>query len=293
MEIKQGKGVRWINIEKPDSKDLAWLQKEFNIHPVILEELRVPSARARVDVHHNYLYFVYYFPLYDTKTQSSVRAEIDFVITKDSVVTVHYLPLKEPLGSFSAEQLESSLKLMHALVQHLMNFEERELRHIREKVEAVGRDIFSEKDREVLQRIMYLKRDVSEYRIAVRLQDPILRSLLTRGKKFWKEDAEIYLNDLLGDQLKITGELEDYREAIGDFERTINQLMNMKINSVMKTFTGLSFLTFPFVLIAALFGMNTKDTPIVNLPGAFWIISGTMAVAMVILIVYFKKKGWF
>ena len=73
---------------------------------------------------------------------------------------------------------------------------------------------------------------------------------------------------------KVANQLEDYREAISDFEDTNNQLMNLKINTVMKTFTSLSFLTFPFMLLAALFSMNTQGTPIINLPNAFWIVFG-------------------
>jgi magnesium transporter len=127
----------------------------------------------------------------------------------------------------------------------------------------------------------------------VRLQGPILHSLLIKGKKFWGDTAEVYLNDLMGDQLKVVNQLEDYRDAIADFEDTNNQLMNLKINSVMKTFTSLSFLTFPFMLLAALFSMNTRDTPIISLPYAFWIVFGTMAVLMIIVATYFKRKGWF
>jgi magnesium transporter len=69
--------------------------------------------------------------------------------------------------------------------------------------------------------------------------------------------------------------------------------MNLKINSVMKTFTSLSFLTFPFLLIASLFSMNTRDTPIVGLPYSFWIVLGIMVLGMVGLVAYFKRKGWF
>jgi Mg2+ and Co2+ transporter CorA len=61
----------------------------------------------------------------------------------------------------------------------------------------------------------------------------------------------------------------------------------------MKTFTSLSFLTFPFMLIAAIFSMNTRDTPIITAPGAFWIIIGIMIVGMISLAAYFKRKGWF
>jgi len=293
MDIKKGKGVQWIDIHGPTDKELKWLGEQFGVHPVIIEEMRGPSARARVEAYKNYLYFIYYFPLYDKDDEASVRTEIDFIITKDSVITVHYEPMKDVYDGLEIRTFTSSLEIMYQLIEHLMSFEERQLRHIREKVEMIGKEIFKDKELDILQRITYVKRDVSEYRIVIRLQEPVFRSLAVKGGKFWGGDAEVYLNDLMGDQLKIVNQLEDYREAVSDFEDTNNQLMNLKINSVMKTFTSLSFLTFPFMLLAALFSMNTRDTPIINLPGAFWIVFGTMAVLMVSVTIYFKRKGWF
>jgi len=293
MDIKKGKGVQWIDIHGPTEKELAWLAEQFGVHPIIIEELRGPSARARVEAYKNYLYFIYYFPLYDKDDEASIRTEIDFIITKDSVITVHYESMKDVYDGLEVRRFSSSLEIMYQLIEHLMNFEERQLRHIREKVEMIGKEIFRDKELDILQRITYVKRDVSEYRIVIRLQEPVFRSLTVKGQKFWGGDAEVYLNDLMGDQLKIVNQLEDYREAISDFEDTNNQLMNLKINSVMKTFTSLSFLTFPFMLLAALFSMNTRDTPIINLPGAFWIVFGVMAVLMISVTVYFKRKGWF
>lgn len=293
MEIKKGKGVQWVSVLSPSDKDLAWLGKEYKLHPVIVEELRGPSARGRVEAYKDYLYFIYYFPIYDREDEASVRTEIDFIVTKDSVATVYYDELGGAMDGFDMTECDSSLAVTYHLIEHLIGFQERQLRHIREKVEIVGKEIFKDKEKEVLERITYLKRDVSEYRIIVRLQEPILRSLIAKGKKFWGDSAEVYLNDLMGDQLKVVNQLEDYREAISDFEDTNNQLMNLKINSVMKTFTSLSFLTFPFMLIAALFSMNTRGTPIIGLPYAFWIILGIMLVGMVAMTVYFKRKGWF
>ncbi len=293
MEIEKNKHIRWIDITRPKATDLAWLKKEFDLHPVIVDELKNPSARAHVETYKDYLFFVYYFPKYETEDESSVRTEIDFIVTKDSVATIHYEPVSEALDHFKVTHEKSSLELMYHIAEHLILFEERQLRHIREKVEAVGHQIFKNKEREVLERITYLKRDISEYRITVRLQRPIFESLRVKGKRFWGEEAEVYLNDLIGDQLKVVNQLEDYREAISDFEDTNNQLMNLKINTVMKTFTSLSFLTFPFMLLAAIFSMNTRDTPIIGLPGAFWIVIGVMVVGMITLATYFRNKKWF
>ncbi len=293
LTSEKNKHVEWVDVTKPRAADLAALKSKFKLHPVIVDELKGPSARVRVEQYDDYLFFIYYFPKYDEKDAASVRTEIDFIVTKDAVATIHYEPITEALDNFKVTDEKDSLALLYQLVEHLIIFEERELRHVREKVEAVGRDIFKDKEREILERVTYLKRDISEYRIVVRLQEPIIRSLITKGERFWGKESLVYLNDLAGDYQKVVNQMEDYRDAVSDFEDTNNQLMNMKINTVMKTFTTLSFLTFPFMLFAALFSMNTQGTPIINSPHAFWIVVGIMVVGMTTLVVYFKSKKWF
>src|SRR5208282_4769837 len=135
MEIKKGKGVQWVNVERPSEKDLAWLGKEYKLHPIIVDELRGPSARGRVEAYKDYLYFIYYFPVYDREDEASMRTEIDFVITKTSVATVHYDDLDGVMDGLTITNCDSSLAVMYKLIEHLINFQERQLRHIREKVE--------------------------------------------------------------------------------------------------------------------------------------------------------------
>jgi magnesium transporter len=292
MRIEKNTKVRWIDIVRPDEKDLAWLKDEFGIHPIILNEIKKPSAITHVDTYKNYLYFIYYFPRYDQVDQTSARDEIDLLITKNAVITVRYEDADEIFEGFRLRQESNSLILTCELLKQLMKFEERQLRHIREKIEDIGKGLFTGKEAENLERLTYLKRDVSEYRIIARLQESMTRSLLVKGTKFWGGDAELYLNDALGDQLKLVSELSDYRDTIADFENTNNQLMNLKINRVVQRLTSLSFIAFPILLLAGLFTMNTTDTPIVNLPHSFWIVIGMMAALAAVLFAYFRKKDW-
>lgn len=290
MQSSKGK-IEWIDIEKPTKKDIAYLKDRFKLHDVILRELEEPSARAHVERYDGYLYMTYYFPIYDDVEQTSRRAELDFVITKKAVITVHYEPL-ELIQNFKTVEFKTSLALVYSLLGSFAQFEERQLRHIGEKVESVGNDLFKNREREVLRSLSHMKRDISEYRIIVRYEETILNSLMQHGLLFWGDDARVYLNDLAGDHIKIIRQIEDYREAISDFEDTNNQIMNSKTTEVMKTFTTLSFLTFPFMLFAALFSMNVKNTPLVDHPQAFWIILVIMASGMSVLALYFKSRKW-
>ncbi len=289
--VSMKKAAYWMDIVNPQQKHLDWLKREFNIHPVILEELKTPSARSRAEVHEGYVYFIYYFPEYDPVEETSIRTEIDFLVTRNHVVTVRYKAIESLRGV--PEKAENSIKLLYLIVESLLQFQERQLAHIQDKVEAIGRDLFKDKEKEILRRVARLKRDISEYRIIIRHQGTVLHSVASRVGSFGDSVDAPYLADLAGDHLKIVNQLDDYREAILDYEDTNNQNMNLKINAIMKTFTILSFLTFPFMLLAALFSMNTPGVPLSSTPGGFWIVLAAMAVAMVSLVAFFKKKGWF
>lgn len=290
MEITKGK-ISWVNITKPTKADIDSLEKTYGFHKIILKELERPSARPRVENYDDYLYFIYYVPIYDTTEKTSRTAEIDFLITKTAVITVHYEPI-EVLEQFKAVEFESSLDLTYQIITSLFEFQERQLQHIREKVEYIGRALFKNNERPVLEMISRVKRDVSEYRIIVRRQAPILRSFVDVGGEFWNAKSKIYLNDLVGEHIKVASQLEDYREAVSDFEDTNNQLMNVKTMGVTKTFTILAFLTFPMMLFAALFSTNVKNMPLVDHPYSFWIMLAIMAAAMTGMYFYFKTKDW-
>ena len=270
--------------------DLAALKKTFGLHPLIVDELRTPSTRARVEATKNYIFFIYYFPLYDTKDEASVRSEIDIIASKDKIATVHYEPLDGVFGDFDIGDCKNSLQLMNHIMEHLLIFEERQLRHIREKVEQIGRDVFKTQDLGVLERIMFLKRDILEYHISVRLQEPVLKSLLVKGVEFWDHDAEVYLSELIGEQTRVISQIQDYRATIADFEETKNQLVNLKINQTIKRLTAISFIAFPAVLIEGIFTMNVRNMPLADLPYSFWIAIAIIVIITGGMFLIFKKK---
>lgn len=290
MHITKGK-ADWIDFLNPSEEDLAWLKTRFNFQDLILEELRRPSARTKVEAYDNHLFLVYYFPSYDPKEKTSRRAEIDFIITRHQVITAHYDKL-EPFLDINTDGVENSLDLAHRIFSNLLSFEERQLYHIREELEEIGNRLFKGGERKTLEKISRLKRDISEYRIIVRHQEPLFDSLYLHGTEFWGPNSKILLNSLIGENQKVISQIEGYREALSDFEDTNNQIMELKMNSLIKTFTVLSFLTFPFALLTAVLSMPVRDNPFAELPHAFWILLSVISLGIISLAVYFTRKKW-
>ena len=73
---------------------------------------------------------------------------------------------------------------------------------------------------------------------------------------------------------------------------TNQSLIDFRINEIIKTLTIFSVIVFPLTLIAAIFGMNAANMPIVGSPYGFWIILGLMASGTICMLFYFKRRKW-
>ena len=288
--------VTWVDIENPTPEDIAFLKKERNFHPIILEELRTQSARPKVERYGTYLYLVYHLPIYDPVLKTSRKAEIDFLITPHTVYTVHYESL-EPIDSlvglletradFRTRTIGStSAELAYYIIEALIAYAERQLHHIEEHIQLISLEIFHGKEREMLERISYVKRDLLDYHMISRPQKIILSSLASASVEFWGPRARVYFDDLVGDEMKVRERIEGYLATIESLEETNSQLLNAKINRSMQTFTMLAFFTFPLVLFTAVYAVENRNHE-------FWIGFALISILTPILPLLFIRKKIF
>ena len=301
MRIIKGK-LTWIDVQNPTKKDIEFIRKQHRFHPIILDELLHTSARSRVEPYEKYLFLTYHLPIYDKNIKSSRKGEVDFLITKDQIITVHYEDL-EPLNNFwrrlnndkNFKDLalgDNTGRLIYYLIEEILSFSQRQLRHIEENVTELTKELFQNNESQLLQRISYLKRDILEYSIISEPQKIILESLKEVGGKFWNENMKIYLSDLSGDHLKIMQHLYNFKETVDSLEQTNSQLLNAKTNAVMQRFTVLAFLTYPIVILTSLLNASVVDDYIGSNPLVFGSIFILVLLITIILLVIFRKRGW-
>src|SRR3989344_872504 len=151
MKIIKGK-LTWIDVQNPTKKNVEFIRKQHKFHPIILDELLHISARSRVEPYDKYLFLTYHLPIYDRNIKSSRKGEIDFLITKDKVISVHYEDL-EPLNNFwrrlnndknfkDRALGENTGRTIYYLIEEILSFSERQLRHIEENVTSLSGELF-------------------------------------------------------------------------------------------------------------------------------------------------------
>lgn len=299
------KKLIWIDVESPTQNEIESLTDEYHINPLVAGELLSPTLRPKVELHHNLIYLILHFPSF-TRTQKQPQndtdQEIDFIIGKNFLITVHYKRI-DTLYEFSkAFEVNSILEksnigdhagfLFFHLIRQLYKFLEEELDLVTHDLNDIEAHIFQGEEKQMVFEIAKVNRDLLHFRQITRPHQEVLSSFEAAGKKLFGEDFSYYLRAISGEYYKISNILDGNRETLLGLRDTNDALLSTKTNEIMKILTVMAFATFPLMLIASIFGMNTKMIPIVGMPNDFWIIVSGMAFMAVFMFLFFKYKRW-
>ena len=296
------KKCHWIDILEPSEKELSFLKENFHLHPIILEELKKPSNRSHVEHLEEGLYFVYHAPRFEAKIETSVPLEVDFLLTKESLITVSYQKnnILEKIFSLCETNLaarnfylsQGPGFLLYQILEKHINLSLRQLGHIQEKIRKVEEKMFSGKEKEVVKDISKLKRDILNFQLISKPQLTLLTSLFREGEKFFGKKYKIYFFDLKEEYEHLWNVLSNCREVVEALETTNDNLIEIRLNEIMKLFSILAFITFPLTLFSSIFGMNVAHLPIVGHKYDFWIIVAIMSFLTFLMFAIFKIKKW-
>ena len=296
------KKLTWIDLESPTQDEVKSVMKEYDIHPLVANELLSPTLKPKVDLYDNFIYLILHFPAYQHSHGSSTEQEVDFIIGKSFIVTTHYEVI-DSLHEFSKVFevnviIDKSHIGGHAgflffyIIKELYKSLLTELNNIDKSLNNVEELIFEGKEKEMVQELSLINRDLLNFKQAIRLHGDVLLSLEAAGEQFFGQKFSYYLRAITGEYNKIASQLEGNHETLSELRKTNDSLLSTKQNEIMKILTTMAFVTFPLTLIAGIFGMNTVDMPIIGTHGDFLKVMGIMLFGTFLMFLFFKHKKW-
>jgi magnesium transporter len=304
VDIVQGEGLRWVNIERPNPPEWAWLQEHFEFHALDLEDVLSRNQRPKIDEYPDYLFIVLHLPVFDRAVGRLNVGELDMFVGPDFVVTIPNQALQPVEYLFercrSNEETREKLfsrgagYLLYRIVDDAFDYCFPMLRKIGNKLDAIEDDIFEEgRSEEVVRDISRVKQEIINFRKVIRPQRPVLRDLENVKQRFLlpELDLEIYFDDIVDAHERIWDMLENYKEVVEALEETNESVINHRVNEILRVLTAISVMVLPLTLIASIWGMN------VGVPGEgdqtdFYIVLGAMALILVAMLAYFRKRDW-
>ena len=298
--------VAWIDLVNPTKDEVLEVMEELDIHPLVAEELLVPTLQSRVEEYPKYLYLILHFPaLHHTQNEHHVLAEkqeIDFIIGKKFIVTTRYGNLDPILNLAKIVEVDSILKravlgehagyLFYQMIKRLYGALEIELQYIGDALLHIEDRIFDGSERNLVFELSIISSSLVGFRAALRPHREVLASLEQVGLTFFDKDFAHYLKSIAGYEYKVFNMVHSHFDTLSELRETNNSLLSTKQSETMKTLTIMAFVTFPLSLIAGIFGMNTIDTPIISSQYGFWYVLFLMIGASGLFFAYFKHKKW-
>jgi magnesium transporter len=301
VEVVEGHGLRWINIERPGPVERAWLEEHFEFHPLDYEDVTSRNQRPKIDEYPDYLFIVLHFPVYDKSVGRLNAAELDVFVGPDFLITLPNTPLPPVEYLFercrSSEEMRAQLfskgsgYLLYKIVDDSFDYCFPMLRKMGNKLERIEEEIFEGRSEEVVRDISNAKQEIVGFRKVIRPQRAVLRDLERTKQRYLAEDLDIYFDDIVDASERIWDMLENYKEVIEALESTNEQVLSHKVNEVLRVLTAFSVIILPLTLIASVFGMN-MDFPFHTGVGAFWAVVGVMIAILAGMIAYFRRRGW-
>src|SRR5262245_56944885 len=302
VEIVEAPGLRWINIERPRSVDMAWLEEHFEFHPLDYEDVRSRNQRPKVDEYDDYLFIVLHFPRYDKAVSRLNAAEVDFFVGPDYLITLPNEPLQPISYLFERVRANEELRdsifskgpgyLLYKIVDVSVDASFPMLAKMGNKLARIEEEIFEgQGGAEVVRDISNVKQEIINFRKIVRPQRTAFRDLERNKARYIADDLDIYFEDIMDASERAWDMLENYKEVVEGLEATNESAIAHRTNETFRVLTAISVIILPLTLLASLMGMNVH-LPFESNQYAFWIILGAMLALIVSVAFYFRRRGW-
>jgi magnesium transporter len=301
MKTVAFKNVTWIDFVDPGADDVLYLQENFDIHPLAIEEFMTPTYRPKATQYENCIFLTIHIPLYDPVARTTYPGELDIVLTKDHLITGQtkeiyqlddfFAKLEGSEGKRRLYMNQSPAHLLYSLLEMLLESCFPRIDHIHEKLENIEEQVFNGKEKEMVFEISIVKRDILNFRRTLKPQRHIIESLAQMKSPLIAPELSAYFQDLTGTNIRLWNALESNKETIESMEETNNSLLSNKLDLTMKVLTIFSAIFLPITLYSNIMSMST-NIPFSKNGEGFWIHLSIMLLISLFTIILFWIRKW-
>lgn len=304
MTFQQLSGDRtlWVNMVRPSSADVDALRKSYPyIHPLNFEDMLSVIERPKIDDDPDYLFVVMQFPVWDPVSRLSRPAEVDFLVGRGYIVTVHdgnLKPLNQMFASCERSTNEKTKLLggsaghaFYVMLDKLVDYIFPILNKVDSNLRLIEESIFNREGFQLIRDIALVRRDIIALRRIIRHQVPILENLERVDRRIIHEDLEEYFGDILDHIYRARDIIDEHMEIISGLSETADTLLSHRLNSVIRVLTIFSVMMLPLTFISSVYGMNI-GLPFQEHPDAFIIVNAIMLGVVATMLLYFRKRRW-
>ncbi len=285
----------WIDMVDPTPHQVEEVAKLLGLHPLVAEDILEGNQRAKIEVTDELVHIVMFALAY---TDEMVNSELDFVLGDHFLLSVHTsafdpratVHLREGLAPVMRRGPDHLLwALVDALVDSYFPFIDR----MGDEIDAIEDEVVTRATSRALSRLFSMKRDLLTARRAAAPVREIFNQLTNRDMALIDHDEVIYFRDVYDHLIRLTDELDNYRELVSGALDVYLSTVNNNLSLIMKRLTGVTVILAGIGAIAGIFGMSEAGSAFLGAEaGGFWLVTGFTVLLAFGAAAFLRRIDW-
>jgi magnesium transporter len=299
--LKEGK-LLWLDLLGVDNDVHDMLRDVFDFHPVALDDAGEFRQRPKAENFGDVVFLVSYA---STKIFEHL-VEVHFFYSENFLMTVRQQPC-QPLdemrrqlaaagGQPGTPKRPARLVMLHHVLDSMTDSFFPPLSELDDRIDALMERIFDKPSKDELEELLRMQRWLVGIRKLVAPQRDVMAALLSGVVELpgRTADSDPYLRDLYDHIIRISDQIDSYRDLLDNGMDAYLSMVSNKLNEVMKQLTIIATVFLPLSFLTGFFGQNFAF--LVNHIGGlanFLILGiGSEVLAVAGLYTLFRRRGW-
>jgi magnesium transporter len=288
----------WVGLYEPTEAEFDSLRREFDLHPLAVEDAIHAHQRPKLEVYGDMVFLVLKTARYVDPTEVIELGEVLVFLGDDYVITVRHgeasslKPVREALDADPDRLRKGPGAVLHAILDQVVDDYQPAIEGLETDIDEVEETLFSGERTNPAERIYRLQREVLGFRKATGpLVDPIDK--LARGH-FALIHPEIrdYFRDVNDHLIRARDQLDAMRDLLASSLQANLTQVGVRQNEDMRKISAWVAIAAVPTAIAGIYGMNFEHMPELRWELGYPAVIALMALVCTFLYFRFRRSGW-
>jgi magnesium transporter len=293
---------KWLNVDVVHTETIEQIQKQFEIHPLIAEDILNENQRPKVDEAEDQIFCVMQM-MYFSEIDKSIESEqVSFVLGhhflisfQDDETRDHFDEVRQKLHIQNSKIRNKGCDfllycLLDAIVDNYYIVMDKLGTEIEQLEEKISR---GETTEYTMSTINNLRKEMIMFRRNVVPVRDVLNNLCNTDNPLIHDSNRRYFKDVLDHIVQAIDLSDNYRDIVTNIRDLYVNQVNLKSNEVMKFLAIITSLLAPATVLGGIFGMNFDRLPWQHNQYGFAFVALLMIGIPVLMLMWFRKQGWF
>jgi magnesium transporter len=288
----------WIGLYEPTEEEFDTLRREFDLHPLAVEDAIHAHQRPKLEIYDEMVFMVLKTARYVDPTEVIELGEVLVFLGEDFVITVRHgeasslAGVRETLDADPKRLKHGPSSALHAILDRIVDDYQPAIAGLEQDIDQVEEQLFSEERANPAERIYRLQREVLGFRRATApLVEPIDK--LARGHYLQiHPEVRDYFRDVNDHLIRVRDQLDAMHDLLNSsLQANLAQVAVRQNDDVRKISAWVAIAAIP-TAIAGIYGMNFDHMPELRWELGYPAVLAVILLICTMLYFRFKRSGW-